>query len=109
MIVDVVSRDVGEQRAIEVKISDSVLHNRVRTDLHEHVLATSFHHFRQQSVQFQRVRRRVCSLDSLIVDIVYHCRQKTSLMSKLPEHLIEQRGCRSLSVRSGYAHQSHFL
>ena len=50
MVVDMVSREVGEQRPVEVQTRDALLRDGMAADLHKRILTTGIHHPPQQSV-----------------------------------------------------------
>ena len=70
MVIDVIAGQIGEQRSIEIQSGDAFLRDGMRGDLHEGVGTTGVHHLSEQAVQFQGVRRGMCSCNCLIFNVI---------------------------------------
>ena len=88
VVVDVIPREVGEQRAVEIQSGDTLLRDGVGGDLHERVFASGVHHPSQQTVQLNRVRRRVRRRNGFVLDIIDHGGQQTCLVSQRAHEFI---------------------
>ena len=105
VIVDVVACQVGKDGPVEIEPGNAVLGCRVRTHLHEGILATGIDHLAQQTVQMQRVGGGVGSGNLHRIDVVAHRREEPRLVTQRAEHLVQQCGRGRLAVGTGYPHQ----
>ena len=105
MIIQMVARQVGKDTSVERQATDTLLVDRMRTDLHKGILATGLHHPGHQAMEGDRVRRRMVGRDRFAIDIVADGREQPHFMSHLPEHFVQERRNRCLSVCSGHSHQ----
>ena len=109
MVVYMIPRQVGKQRSVKVQTGYTFLRNRVRTNFHKRVLATCIHHPSQQTVQFDRVRRRMSCRNRLVLDIIDHGRKQSCLVSQSTHEFVQQGRNSRLAVRSCHAHKRQRL
>ena len=88
MIVQMVTRQIGEQSTCEVEASDTLLGDGMARTLHKGILTAGFHHLCQEPVQFDGIRGGMICRNRLVFDIVADGREQTALMAELPEHII---------------------
>ena len=105
MIIQVITRQIGKDAPVEGQTTDTLLVDRMRTNLHKGILATGIHHPGHQVMEGDRVRRRMVGRNRLAIDIVADGREQPHFMPHLPEHLVQERRNRCLSVCSGHSHQ----
>ena len=88
MIVDMIACQVRKQCPIKIQSRYPFLCYRVRRYLHKRVLATRFYHLRQQPVQLQRIRCRVCRRNSFVFDIIDYRRKQSRLVPQCPRQFV---------------------
>ena len=74
VIVEVVACEIGENSTREIESIDAMLTTRVRTHLHESVLASGVDHIGQHLVERKRVGCGLCGRNDSVVDDVAHGR-----------------------------------
>ena len=72
VIIEMIVRDIRENRPIKIQPANPSLVNSVRTHLHETILAPSIHHPPHQLVNLHRIRSRVSSVNPLVPNIITH-------------------------------------
>ena len=88
MIVQMVTRQIGEQSTCEMEATDTLLGDGVARTLHKSILTAGIHHLCQEPVQFDGIGGGMVCRNRLILDIVADGREQTALMAELPEHII---------------------
>ena len=72
VIIEMIVRDIRENRPIKIQPANPSLVNSVRTHLHETILTPNLHHPAHQLVNLHCVRCRVSSVNPLITNIITH-------------------------------------
>ena len=81
---DVIRGKVGKYAVIKQDARRAVQFQSLRGHLHNHILASGFHHSRKHPVKFIGLRRRIFRRDVLITD---HRADRSDQSDLLPRHL----------------------
>lgn len=88
MIVQVVTRKVGEDTSGKLQAANALLCDGVGTDFHKCVFASGVCHLAQQAVEGNRVRSGMLGRNGLVVDVVAYGRNQSYFIPEIAECII---------------------
>ena len=104
VVVEMVTCQIGEDAAGEMKTIDALLGQTLTRALHEHILTTSFQHSRHQAVEFTGTRGGDDWWQFLVVNADAYGGYETTMVAHLAEHIKQNRGDGGLAVGAGHSH-----
>ena len=109
MVIEVIARQVREDRGIEATTRHPVLAQRVRGDLHRDPPAAGSSHVDQGAVEFHGRRRRHRRRALLARPALADRTENTHAHAGRAEHVVEKIGATGLAIGSRNADQVHAL
>ena len=107
MIIQMILREVREGCACEAQARHAVLMQRMRGDLHHDGMATGTRHGRQLRLKLAGIRCRPDSRDHTALIRYLNRGDQADLLPIFAQHLMQEPGCRCLSVRPGDSEHLH--
>ena len=107
MIIEVVLREVREDRRVKLDARDAVLVERVRRDFHDDVVHAFVAHECERVLQLDDVRRRVVDRQHLVLDHDLDRADEADLFARMAQNRARQIARRRLAVRARDADDAH--
>ena len=109
VVINMVTREVGEHGTSELQSGNTLLCNTVAADFHESVPASGFHHLCEQGIECKRIGRSVSRRIGSTVHIIDNRRDQSGFVAHSANHLIQQRGDSRFAVGTGDTDKCEFL
>ena len=100
MVVEMILREVREDRRIELDARDAVLVERVGGDLHDDVVHARVAHARERVLQLDDIRRRVVDGQHLVLDHDLDRADEADLVARVAQDSAREVARRRLAVRA---------
>ena len=107
MIIQVILGQIREYRRVELDTGDTVLVQRMRRDLHDHIVHALIAHGSQRMLKLHHIRSRVMDREYLILHHDLDCADKPDLIAGMTQDSPRDVACRRLAIRARNTDHTH--